>query len=564
MVVVTEEAATFTCHILLLVRLQCMGNYQIFLHGNIAKSRSTLTFEDISKHRIFAKEINFFLSPGVDLNDSSQKRHREFEDCDDGAKKLCLQGGNSGKAQTPKSTVGNSLSTSLVSQPSSRHSSALELSPKTTDSHLCTEPACGQSTFLELSSIFKPTQSSCASLSPKPCIKRRPSMGAQQAYINSTQNHTVKLIELRSPSKPGEGSLRKRGEDKMDKSSSLSSSEVPQRNTGSHHSSGRTHRSSSDLPVKTLNRGNQAEESRKSDSSTPRSASKLSQSCRKAERNKTGRPRRPVAISYDIDELFTPDPMTYVVSPAHKTAKPKIDEGTIKSPTSESSCLSSSSTPVTGSLCRKTQNLSVTGSPHARDTKVPARHPQVSFPTVALQRVKLENLRSICSNDSELKNSPITSSGRQLKDESVKSDEKRTSLLPNNVRPCALETGTAASEQTSTPHCSQSPLLERQASEGSRRQLNEEDPIDVELDLGLSFALDLDLTQSSHSSEDEQLLSLQEMMERVTKPPDTPDKGAFSEPSTPGHRSCQSKTVSSIWLVFIVHKIRNDMIIKDQ
>lgn len=403
-------------------------------------------------------------------------------------------------------------------------------------------------------------------------------MGAQQAYINSTQNRTVKLIELRSPSKPGEESLKKRGgeNDKRDKSSSLSSSEVPQKDTGSspnfqlgsHYSSGRTHRSPSDLPVKTLSRGSQAEESRKSDSSTPKSASKLSLSCHKAERNKTGRPRRPVAIPYDIDELFTPDPMTYVVSPAHKTAKPKIDGGTIKSPTSENSCSSSSSTPVTGSSCRKTQNFTVTGSPHAGDTKVPslspACQPQVSFPTVALQRVKLENLRSIYPKDSELRNGPVASSGRQLKDESVKSDEKHTPLHPNNVRPCALETDTAASEQTSTSHCYQSPLLERQASEGSRKQVNDEDPIDVELDLGLSFALDLDLTQSSHSSEEEQLLSLQEMMERVTKPPDTPDKGAFSEPSTPGHRSCQSKTVSSIWLVIIVHKVKNDMIIKDQ
>ncbi|XP_038592659.1 SMC5-SMC6 complex localization factor protein 2 [Micropterus salmoides] len=53
----------------------------------------------------------------------------------------------------------------------------------------------------------------------------------------------------------------------------------------------------------------------------------------------------------------------------------------------------------------------------------------------------------------------------------------------------------------------------------------------------------MDLTQSSHSSEDEQLISLQEMMERVTKPTDTPEKDAFSEPSTPGHRSSQSKTL---------------------
>lgn len=500
----------------------------------------------------------------MDLNYTSQKRCREFEDCDDNAKKPCLQGANCGTTQTPNPTVGNSLSTSLVSQPSSRHSPVLELSPQTTDSHLCSEPACGQSTFLELSSTFKPTQSSCASLSPKPCIKRRPPMGAKQAYINSTQSHTVKLIELRSPSKLGEECLKKRREenDKREKSSSVLSSEVPQKDAGSSphvqlgsHHSGHSNRSTPVLPVKTLSKGNQVEESRKPDSSTPRPASKSnsgSPSCRTVERNKTVRPRRPVAILNDIDELFTPDPMTYVVSPVHKTAKPKINGG-IKSPISEKcspSTVTSSSTPVTGSSCRKTQNFEMSSLSSA-----PLQ--QISLPTVALERVKLETFRPFCSKDNELRNSPITSSSRQLKDESVKSDEKQTSLLPNNARPCALEADTAASEQTSTPHCSQSPRLARRASEEGRKQVNEDDPIDVELDLGLSFALDLDLTQSSHSSEEEQLLSLQEMMERVTKPPDTPEKGAFSEPSTPGHRSCPSKTVSTSWLDFIVHKVTN-------
>ncbi|XP_051271155.1 uncharacterized protein slf2 isoform X2 [Dicentrarchus labrax] len=485
----------------------------------------------------------------VDMNYSSQKRYREFEDCDDGAKKLCLQGANS---QTPKPSVGNSLSTSLVSQPSSGPSSVLELSPKTTESHLCTEPACGQSTYLELSSTFKPTQSSCASLSPKPCIKRRPSTGAKQAYINSSQNHTVKLIELQSPSKPRED--RSEENNKSDKSSSSLSSEVPQKATvgsphfqSGSHPSGNTYRSTSVLPVKTLSRGNQVEESRKTDSSTPKPASKPNSSSlsgRTVERNKPARPRRPVAVSYDITELFTPDPI--VVCPTNKKAKPKIDGGTTKSLTQEKACSSSavSSTTTTGSSCLITQTVTVTSS-QAVDANVSflssAPQPQISLPTVALERVKLENLRSFCPKDVELQN--LTSSGRERKDESVKSDDKRTSLLPNNVRSCALETDTAASEQTLTFQCRQSPLLERGASEGGKKQVKEDDPMDVELDLGLSFAVDLDLTQSSHSSEEEQLLSLQEMMECVTKPPDTPEKGAFSEPSTPGHHSCMSKTL---------------------
>ncbi|XP_039639929.1 SMC5-SMC6 complex localization factor protein 2 isoform X2 [Perca fluviatilis] len=506
------------------------------------------------------------LIPEVVSNCSSQKRCRELEDCGDSAKKLCLPDINSGKAQTPKPTVGSSLSTSLLSQPSSRHSLGLKVSPKTTDSHLCTEPAPGQSTHLELSSTFKPTQSSCASLSPEPCI-RRPSIGAKQAFINSTQNHSLKLLELR-PSNTGEERKNINEEnDKRDKSSSFLSSEVSQKDTSSsrhvqvgRHHDGHTHRTSV-LPVKTLSRGNHVGESRKSDSSTPKPASKTnsgSRSCRTVERNKTARPRRSVAIPNDIDELFTPDPMTYVVGPFHKTAKPKL-EG-IKSPTSEkswsSSTVTSSNTSVAGSLCRKT------GSPHAVDAPVSslpsAQQPQF-LPFVVLKRVKLEDLKSICSKNSDLKNGPVSSSGRQFKDESVKSDEKRTSLLPNNETPCTLETGA----ETCTSHCSQSPLLDRQASEGHTKLVNEEDPIDVEVDLGLSFALDLDLTESSHSSEEEQLLSLQEIMERVTKPSDTPAKGALSEPSTRGHRSCQSKTPLPSTTKSGIYKNNLDQILKE-
>ncbi|XP_034407421.1 SMC5-SMC6 complex localization factor protein 2 isoform X2 [Cyclopterus lumpus] len=475
----------------------------------------------------------------VDLNCTSQKRHREFEDRDSSPKKLCLLGMNSGKAHTPKPTVGNSLSTSLQSHPSARCSSVLELTPKNINSHLCTEPACGPSTCSELSSTLKPTQSSCASPSLKSCLKKQPSMGAKQAYINSSHEH---ILKLRSPSKnPGEESLRKRSK-VTDKRETLGVlfPEVPQMDTGSsphvqfsYHHSVPTHRSTSGLPVKILSRGDHMEESRKPDSSTPKPSSKTntaSVSCRMVERNKTARPRRPVAIPNDLDELFTPDPMTYVVSSGHKTVKPNMVG--IKSPTSENSCSfitgTSSSTPVNESSCPKS-------SSHAVDTKVSSLS-SVTMPFVALERVQLENLKSTCSKD--LENSPLTSSDRQLNDESFKSEDKRTSLLPNNVRACALETGPT----TSTSHCSPSPLLERRASEGRGKPVIEEDPIDVELDLGLSFALDLDLTQSSHSSEEEQLLSLQEMMECVTKPPATPVKEAFSEPSKPRHHSCPSKT----------------------
>ncbi|XP_019952274.2 SMC5-SMC6 complex localization factor protein 2 isoform X2 [Paralichthys olivaceus] len=406
------------------------------------------------------------LIPGV--NCSSQKRRREFEDCDNNAKKLCHLGGKSGKAQTPKPTVNNSVRTLPVSP--SKHSSAIELPCETRDNHQRSE-----------SSKFKTTQSSCASLSLKPCLKGRPSIGAKQAYISSTQDQILKLKEFTSPSLPIEESFKKRAEENNRKTKlrfSLSA-EVPQRLS---HSLSHEH-SNSVSPVKT--------ESRKTDSIPPKLASNPN-SCngRTVERNKIARPRRPVVIPVDTDELFAPDPMTYVVSAAHKSAKPKKEGGTIKSPTSEKSC--SSSTAVTGPMCRKTPESSFT---HAEDTKI------------------------------------SSSAGRRLKEESVKSGGKRS-----------LKADTTASERTQVSHGSQSPSLERQESEKNRKQENEEDAVDVELDLDLSFSLDLDVTQSSHGSEEGSLLSLQEMMKHVTKLPDTPEKGAFSEPSTPGHHSSQLKS----------------------
>nr|XP_040035078.1 uncharacterized protein slf2 isoform X3 [Gasterosteus aculeatus aculeatus] len=450
--------------------------------------------------------------PVVDLNCTSQKRHRDFQDLVDSPKKLCLSAVNSDQAQTPKPTVGRSLS-AMLTPPSKTHSLALERSPKTPNRLLCTQPSSGQSPCLELSSTTKPAQSSWASTSLKPCIKKPSMIGAMQVYLKGTQDD---ILKLRSPSKS------------LDEESLKQS--VPLEDTGGSpqpgsHQSLHTHGSTSGILVNAGSRDDHTEESRKPDSSTPKHCSKTST----VERNKTARPRRPVAIPDDIDELFTPDPLTYVVSSAHKTPKPKM--AGIKSPASENSC---SSSPLTnGSSCRKT-------SSHATDAKVsspPSSHQaKVPVPTVALERVQLEHLKYAFRNDS--KNSPLTSSVNKPKDDGLKSNDKPTPLPPNQGSHGELETGPA----TSTPHCSRPLPPERRASDGRRRPASEEDPIDLDLDLGLSFAVDMDLTQSSQSSEEEQLLSLQEMMERVSKPPATPAKLAFSEPGTPGNHSCPSST----------------------
>nr|XP_046210175.1 SMC5-SMC6 complex localization factor protein 2-like isoform X6 [Oncorhynchus gorbuscha] len=63
----------------------------------------------------------------------------------------------------------------------------------------------------------------------------------------------------------------------------------------------------------------------------------------------------------------------------------------------------------------------------------------------------------------------------------------------------------------------------------------EEDPLDVELGLGLDLGLDLELSQasSSSSSSEDELPSLQQILDRTARPPDTPEKGTFTAPSTP-------------------------------
>ncbi|XP_017286651.1 SMC5-SMC6 complex localization factor protein 2 isoform X2 [Kryptolebias marmoratus] len=493
----------------------------------------------------------------VDLNCTSQKRRREFENCNEHIKKPCPQYANSGRTQTPKPTPCNSLSTSLVSQPALKNS-VLDLPPKTTDGHLSL--ACGQSTSSELSAV-KPTQSH-STLSPKHCPKKPPLMGAKQVYITTTQN----VVKLSLSSRPSEESA-KDGHEENHQSHKSSVSKTPQKDSSNSPSHGSVSHSRHTghtpvLPVKTPSRVNQVGE-KKVESSTPKPISKPnlgSQSGRTAERTKTSRVRKPV-VPDDIDLLFTPDPLVYVVSPTAKTAKPKTNERTVNSTTLEkvtspaTSCVS----PVGASSCQS----KVAKPTHAEPAS--AHNPPISLPTVTLKRVKLEKLQ-LCSENKGLKNSPSPSSGRQLKDESIKSHLKQSPLpFSTNVRTSSVEADTAASERTDSPQRAQSLPLEGQVDDGVKTEVNEEDPIDVELDLGLSIAYEIDLTQSSDSSEEEQLVSFQEMMERVTKPtPDTPEKGAFSEPSTPGPHSSGSKNqLLPSTIKSVVYKNNLDQMLKE-
>ncbi|CAJ1067657.1 hypothetical protein EPR50_G00178570 [Xyrichtys novacula] len=489
-------------------------------------------------------------NPMVDLN-RNLKRRRESEDSNHSVVKLHRQGENSWKVQTPKPPVGNSLSASLVSQPSLRQSLGVEQTPKPTDCSHRKEAVCGVQNSPEPSPKLKGTPPPCASPTLELCLQKQPAMGAKQAYVEHTQNDTLRLMVLSSSPKQEEESLKKKREvsDKTDKPSTLFSLKdncsSPSSHSESHHSA-ETHRSKS-----VSSKCKQGEENRKSANFTPKQTSKPSpdsKSCCAVKRSKSGPSRRRVSVTDNIDDLFTPDPMTYVVSPAHKTLKPKIEGGVNRSSTSEKNGSSSTVTSsAAGSSDGKTQNDTITCSPHAVDTNISLpspdqEHQNLSGPFLMLNRLKPDGLSLPQCKDVKLKNGHTLSLSSHRKDKTLKSNEKHKSPPSNTVRARTLETDSAASGQSHKSLCTQPAPVKRQASTDGIRQLNQVDPTDVELDLDLSLALDLDLTQSSHSSDDEQLLSLQEMMAQATRPPDTPEKGAFSEPGTPAQRSCRLRT----------------------
>ncbi|XP_047208180.1 SMC5-SMC6 complex localization factor protein 2 isoform X3 [Girardinichthys multiradiatus] len=454
--------------------------------------------------------------PVMDLNSTSQKRHREGGPCLKNTKKPCLKGKNYGPTETTKHIPGTSPRSPLDPQPSPKGCSVFELSPETTGRLLKSESACSA-----LSSTLKPSQLNFNN------AKKTPSTGAKQGFITTENN----IIKLRLTSTLSEEVPRKQNEENPKRGKS-GSSKVHQKEYNKPPHGGPVcnnsdHKDSS-IPVKT--------ESKKTDCSSPKPAPKPSLgslSCSTTERSKASRVRRPVVVLEDVDLLFTPDPNVYVVKPACKTPKSKMEEQTVKSPTSKKSFSPTSS-------CSPT--VAPVSCPVMRPPRVassPAPNLAACLPTVALERIKLEKL-SLCSKDRGIRNSLVTSSGRQSKDENIKPLHNDSPTPKANEGLCCSETDTAASLQETSSPCMKSTPLEEEESEGSKEV--KEDSIDVELDLGLSISYDIDVTQSSDSSEEEPLISFQEMMERVTKPPDTPQKEAFSEPSTPGCRSSHSKT----------------------
>ncbi|KAF7650258.1 hypothetical protein LDENG_00128500, partial [Lucifuga dentata] len=506
---------------------------------NVTTQRQESSKDHASQQHKGTPSTEMFLPEG--LSCSSQKRQRVAEyDKDEDAKKVCLQ--STSRGQTAKCTVGRSACTS---QASSRHSAA-----KSTDAHVNIEPTSGQS-----ASMLSPSQSSC--VSPKPYVPRLLQTGVKQACIDSILSAVVRLKDIKLSSVPPEEDLSKGNEEKNPRFNAITSSGVLHKNNGSSHNvplnrhyTGHAQQSTSVLPDKIPSRTDQVGES-----GTPKPASKPkveSLSSRVVERNKASRPRRPPVIPDDIGDLFTPDPLTYLVHSAYKSAKPKLDGGEIKSPTSQkcssSSTVTSSSSPSTvapiqNSTATPLHEVEVDSRNVETSAFSSAMQPKVSLPAVKLERIKIENFVLHPMKATGLKNSPVPSSDRQLNHEGIRTaEEPESCFLPKNVRSRTLETDAPTSARTSTSRDAPSTPEHGQKGEEGGEQLSEVDALDVELDLGLSLELDLDLSQSSQSSdEEEELMSLQDMMKRISKPADTPEKGTYSDLSTPVKPGCHSK-----------------------
>ncbi|XP_008427840.1 SMC5-SMC6 complex localization factor protein 2 isoform X3 [Poecilia reticulata] len=484
--------------------------------------------------------------PVMDLNSTSQKRRREGEPCFKNTKKPCHKGINHGTAETNGLTPGTSPRSSLDHQPLPKSSSVFESSHETTNRLLTSEPACSA-----LSSAPKPSRLDLL------CPKKMQSTGAKKGFITTENN----IVKLRLTSTLSEGSPKNQNEENQKKNKS-SSSKVHHKECSKPPHVGlvcSNSNSGCSVPVNT--------ESKKLEGISPKPASKpslSSLSCSTPERSKASRVRKPTVVLDDIDQLFTPDPNVYVVRPACKAPKCRMEEQTIKSPTSKKG--SSCSPTVTPISPPATQPLHAAASPASNMT--------VFLPTVTLERLKLEESQrcpkdggirhgpvkesqlcpkdggirhgpvkesQLCPKDGGIRHGPVNSSRSQSKDESFK-PQHNFSLKPKTSEGLRCsETDTAASVQETFPPCIKPPPVEEEDSDGSKGG-KEEDSIDVELDLGLSISYDIDPSQSSDSSEEEPLISFQEMMECVAKPPDTPQKEAISEPSMPGCRSSQSKT----------------------
>lgn len=451
----------------------------------------------------------FILSFAAYLKHSFQKRHREYEPCDVGAKKLCRQSEN---RQTHRTKPADVILSSTSPKASSEH--PLRFSARTPANQLCVETLSDVNPSVK----YKSHDSSCSSVLPNVCTNVEPAVGVRQAFIKLISNRCI-LLGVKPDS--ADGLLKEvlhRNRDhcpKTDTSFSIRNSQkVDSQHLGlSSCISGPPQQRTAVLSAKNSSRANVVEEKR---CTPPKMASKPNSgsiTCPPSKRRRSASTRRRSELLDDISDLFTPDSLTYKV----KSENPKLN-GSSKSTSTDTRPSAVSSKPVTTSTNQITgsSNLRVE-SPDTRSTPVLP----LSSPVVVLKRIHVE-----------------TTVG-QPDTEAVQSREKQT--LNSDVTSCASEVCTI--QKVSPVACSETPPQENQACEEGKQQ-ESEDPLDVELDLDLRFALDLDLSSHSSQEEEDTLFSFHDMMNPATRPRDAPEKEHPPEPSTQGCPS-ESKTVSS-------------------
>lgn len=274
-----------------------------------------------------------------------QKRPRQsVSDDEDNSKKQCL------KATLSYGTLYSH--TAHVLDPFSSSSQRLlcdsELTPKS-DNHLptlesvnhCPSPSHGRKSY------------------PK-----QTSMGAKQACIKSMDDN---LLVLLSPNRKSETPTKT----EADNMPNLSSKPSPP-----HKSASVSPPSDRRSPVRT----HQAADHKPMDSNRQKTAAKPSTStsiCRKLQRSK-----KPT-IADDIQDLFTPDPTTYVV---HKTLKVRLDSSTKEMIDqrilSASSSLQTPDRMLSPKMKTETNTSGTSNAALGRDVKI-------SLPTIVLKRVPL-------------------------------------------------------------------------------------------------------------------------------------------------------------------------------
>ncbi|XP_019715461.1 SMC5-SMC6 complex localization factor protein 2 isoform X2 [Hippocampus comes] len=337
----------------------------------------------------------------------------------------------------------------------------------------------------------KPDQLPCTR--SKPDVRKRPFLGARQLFIQSIHGN---VIQLGSFSKHTGDVFKTREE--RGKREKANADAHPKHISPPHFSPPRqSQHGSSDSSLRTPKR--------KFHDVHHESPSKFNSSPGPPPAKRKKLHQRRWTIPNDYDELFTPD---VVVSSVPKTAKSRTDEETEKRPPGCGAAVQSSE-----NSCQKGKDSGVTCSAKGPTS---SKHLHVSLPIVSLVRLNIESLKSIYGKG---KDCSVPPPRRHLTHESLKHDDKNKARQPSTSR--------------------RSRALPLNGSEGrARPHTDKADSVDEDLDLSLGIAFDLESSQTSQSSEEEQLVSLQEIMNHVRKSPAAPDKGAaFSEPSTPGGSS---------------------------